>query len=330
MLFSDMNNNTLTKNNYSHCYGCGLCTLVCPIWHQNHDVSCTPHAHAKALQVKDNVNVIGLFDCILCGACEPVCPANIDIMQMMIKLRQENTICQPSLLKIKSLSTEKETNSVLFLADNALIENQNTKLLEQILSLLNTVGIGNVKQAADNADDIIKALKSGGAISSERLDEFLTPLKSAKKLIVSDGLLKTRLQQWLPNTDIMSLGYVLTKQPFAINKLSKNDLYVIESKAYNADFKNMVIHYHQIKQQSGCQFNLDLQRLAVPTGGLENNAHRKDTKTITPPFDSNKQSQWILQELKINRVVVESVEDGIVMKQVSDLPVIHLSELLSS
>ncbi len=339
MLFSSMNITTANKNspqnNYSHCYGCGLCTLVCPVWHQNHDICCTPYGHAKAMQADGEVNVIGLFDCILCGACEPVCPANIEIMQMMIKLRQNHVDDKSSALKSKSLSTDPVkpiTNSVLFLADDALLEHKmlsNNKLLNQTLKLLNSAGVGGVAQAQDNGADIIKAIKSGIEISSNRVEEFLSSIKSAKKLIVSDCLLRTALQQWLPDVKIMSLGYVLSSLPAIKNKLGEKDLYVIECRAYNANFKKMVAHYNQLKQHSGCQLNLDLQRLAMPTGGLDINKHRLDSKTTMTTFDPHKQSQWILQGLNIDRIVVESVEDGIAMMHVSDKPVIHIAELLS-
>ena len=324
------NNN---KNDYSHCYGCGLCTLVCPVWHQNHDINCTPHGHAKAMQADGEVNVIGLFDCILCGACEPVCPANIEIMQMMIKLRQNHADDKSLLIEPKSLSDNPMTSQVLYLADNALLEQKmqsNNSLLEQTLKLLNSAGVGHVEQALDNGADIINAIKSGIETSPNRLEKFLTSIKSAKKLIVSDCLLRTALQEWLPKLEIMSPGYVLSNLPAIKNKLSEKDLYVIECRAYNANFKKMVAHYNQLKQHSGCQLNLDLQRLAMPTGGLNINKHRLDSKTTMTTFDPQKQSKWILQGLNINRIVVESVEDGLAMKQVSDLPIVHLSELLSN
>lgn len=330
-----MNTATLTnnENDYSDCYGCGLCTLVCPVWHQNHDVCCTPHGHAKAMQANSDVNVIGLFDCILCGACEPVCPANIEIMKMMIELRQNHTDEKLLPLKSKSLSDNSITSQVLFLADDALLKNKmqsNNSLLSQTLKLLNSTDTGQVSQAQDNGSDISKAIKSGVEISPVRLEEFLTSISSATKLIVSDCLLRTALQQWLPSLKIISLGYVLSNLSLIKNKLSERDLYVIECRAYNANFQKMVTHYNQLKQHSGCQLNLDLQRLAMPTGGLDINKHRLDSKTTMTTFDPHKQSQWILQGLNVDRIVVESVEDGMAMMQVSDKPIIHLTELLSS
>lgn len=329
------NTNNIAEKNYSHCYGCGLCTLVCPVWHQSHDVYCTPHAHAKAMQSGGEVNLTGLFDCILCGACEQVCPENIPLIQMMIKLRQDSIGDKSFMFKEKSLSNgsiEEKTYPVLFLADDVLLEykTQSKKdLFKQTLELLNSANIGKIAQAQDNGSDIIQALKMGVEISTRRLNEFLSTFESAKKVIVSNGLLKTALQQWLPKVKIVSLGYVLSNLSSIQQALGDKDLYVIEALAYNSNFESMVTHYHQFKQHSGCQLNLDLQRLAVPTGSIDINQHRPESVSETA-FEPYKQSQWILQGLNIDRIVVESIEDAIVLAQVSDKPVIHLSELLSS
>lgn len=317
---------------YSHCYGCGLCTLVCPVWHQSSDVCCTPHGHAKAMQSGGEINIEGLFNCILCGACEPVCPENIKLMQMMIELRQ-NATNRHSKPEPEPMSgnnhinqNEKMNNKVLLLADEALLEH--TTLLNQTLELLNMANPKNVNQAQDNGCDIARALQSGYKISPQRQEEFINSVKSAKKLIVSDCLLKRVLQQWLPSMKIISLGYLLSSLPGVQKKLGTKDLYIIECKSYNTDFERMVTHYNQLKHRSGCQLNLDLQRLAMPTGGTAYEVKQEPTSDKMK-FNADKQALWILQGLNIERIIVESVEDGIAMAKVSNKPVIHLAELLS-
>ncbi len=327
MLSFNMNKISVDKN-YSHCYGCGMCTLVCPVWHQSRDVVCTPHGHAKALQSGGEINIAGLFDCILCGACTPVCPENIDLMQMLLELRCSANNAQP-LNKTARTKILINKHRVLFLADDILLQDKNKTLLEQTLILLKTTH-SDISLAIDSGKDITLALQSGNEISPDRLEEFLTSIKSAKKLIVSDGLLKSTLQQWLPRMKIESLGYILSKLPSAEKKLTTSDLYIIESLAYNTDFKNMVTHYNQLKRRSGCRLNLDLQRLAMPTGGIDLQRDKaKSTSSITS-FDAKKQSQWILQGQNFDRIVCEHVADTMIMAQVSNKPVIHLAELLSN
>lgn len=323
------NMKTTIAKSYSHCYGCGLCTLVCPVWHQSSDVCCTPHGHAKAMQSGGEINIEGLFNCILCGACEPVCPENIKLMQMMIELRQTatNNHTQPEPEPMSGNNHSKQTYKVLLLADEALLEH--TTLLNQTIELLNTVNSKNVGQAQDNGCDITRALQSGYKISPQRQEEFINSVKSAKKLIVSDCLLKRALQQWLPSMKIISLGYLLSSLPGVQAKLGTKDLYIIECRSYNTDFERMVAHYNQLKQLSGCQLNLDLQRLAIPTGSIGHKT-KAELFSATTKFNADKQALWILQGVNFDRIVVESVEDGIAIAKVCDKPIIHLTELLSN
>lgn len=338
MLFFS-NNKKIAAKNFSHCYGCGLCTLVCPVWQQTHDVSCTPHGHAKAMQFGGDINVKGLFECVLCGACESVCPENIAIMDMLIELRINAANNQTGLffLQNKQGFDNKKINShqTLLLADNTLLSHKTLSgqlLLDWVLELLNGAGNSNgtVEQAHDNGSDISQALQVGVKIAANRKEEFLDSVKSVSKLIVSDGLVKRTLQQWLPNIEITSLGYALSSLLSIQKKLGARDLYIIESQAYNTDFSFMVAHYDALRRSSGCVLNLDLQRLAMPTGGIGadiKQAYKNAPKRTMASFDVSKQGQWILQDLDIERIVVESVEDGIVMRSICEKPIIHVSEL---
>ena len=161
-----------TDKNFSHCYGCGLCTLVCPVWHQTHDICCTPHGHAKAMQYGGEINVEGLFDCVLCGACEPVCPENIEIMSMLIELRRKTNNNIPNESDARSIpailqgkKTPNHAHKVLLLADEALCRHLTSPgkvLLNQVLELLSGTinGTGSVEQAQDNGSDITLALQA--------------------------------------------------------------------------------------------------------------------------------------------------------------------------
>ena len=79
------------RGDFAACSGCSLCLLVCPVWRRTRDLRFTPHGRAKALQ--NGVPVTELKDsidsCTLCGACEPVCPENIDLVAMTQNLRAQ-------------------------------------------------------------------------------------------------------------------------------------------------------------------------------------------------------------------------------------------------
>ena len=78
------------KQGYAACSGCSLCLLVCPVWRHTHDLRLTPHGRAKALQHGTTVAEIkpSIEACTLCGACEPVCPENIGLVDMLLDLRR--------------------------------------------------------------------------------------------------------------------------------------------------------------------------------------------------------------------------------------------------
>lgn len=335
MLYSESPESFHTK-----CHGCGLCSLVCPAWQQRKDIRVSPHGHAKALQYGGEIKAHALFNCILCGACSPICPENIDIMAMLLKLRQKiqkkpaqqkihNNILQTfelddiNLKKADLLNKDKADQSVLqktvFLANPELRKDKSR--ISRIMDILNNQY--DVAIADDDGHDISMALEVGVDIPVNRLDRFLHPIRMSEKLIVSDGLLKYKLHHWLPYTVINSVGYELSKLSQVRNNISDSDFYVIESRAYHSDFKKYVSHYDKLQQERQCQLNLNLNRLAIPTGGVSNKQLR------TPAcFNTNTQAKWMLSGKKYARVIVEDFKDLAVLSQISARPVIHISELM--
>src|SRR4051794_2069659 len=71
------------------CSGCGLCLLVCPVWRESRDVRLTPKGRARAIQhgaTRDDL-VASMDGCTLCGACEPACPEELPLVDMVMELR---------------------------------------------------------------------------------------------------------------------------------------------------------------------------------------------------------------------------------------------------
>src|SRR3954463_1005882 len=77
------------RKGHASCSGCSLCLLVCPVWRKTHDPRMTPEGRAKALQHGASPADIAasVQSCTLCGACEPVCPEEIDLVGMTLDLR---------------------------------------------------------------------------------------------------------------------------------------------------------------------------------------------------------------------------------------------------
>jgi heterodisulfide reductase subunit C len=324
MLFSDQNMDC------HRCHGCGLCVMVCPAWHQRSDVRCTPNGYARVMQCGMEPELRDVFSCIMCGACTSICPQQINLLNVFSGLRKK-LIHHQDMQKIKARLSQdlherqslaaniSNTAAAILLPGKALREQPET--LNRVVELLrhqdNAIALSD-----DDGTDIVHALEMGIEIPGDRQQGFIDSLRHAKEIIVSDGLLKLVLQQWLPNVKVQSTGQVLSLLPHLRQQIQPDDLYVIESRSYNTDFERAVAFYDRLQQQQGCQLNLDLHRLAIPTGGVGQDARGHDHE-----FNSRKQAEWVVTGRKINRIIVESIEDGIQLAALNQYPVIHISEL---
>jgi ferredoxin len=300
---------------------------VCPVWRRSRDLGLTPLGRAKALQHGASAADVAasIQSCTLCAACEPVCPEDIGLVAMTLDLRRQ--LVQPA--DAQSLRTRMKTQAArplapplssraVLLPGPALRERPAT--LERAAALLG--GTDKIPIADDDGSDIALALEAGAALPAQRLERFLQPLRGLKKIIVADGLLLRHLRQWLPRSTITSVGAALSGLAALRRALRASDLYVIEPRAYHADYERLVRYYDALRLAAGCALNLDLQRIAIPA-----TARGLPQRLGLQSIDDTVQTRWILQGRKIARIVVESMEDGAAFEQISACPVVHLADL---
>jgi len=103
--------------------------------------------------------------------------------------------------------------------------------------------------------------------------------------------------------------------------LTADDLFIIDAAPFHAGYKKRLAHYDGLRKATGCQMNLDLNRMAIATG-VGSNADEAGL------FDVEKQIEWLMQGRSFRRIVVENPLDKEMLAQVTGKPVIHLSELL--
>ncbi|MDD2915312.1 MAG: 4Fe-4S dicluster domain-containing protein [Gallionella sp.] len=310
---------------HSDCSGCGLCMLVCPMWRRNRDLQHSPHGCAKALQhgaAPDDL-AEALWNCTLCRACDPVCPEQLDISGMILKLRGQLAHPQTTVLQGRMVAQTKRPASACqektaLLAGEAL--RAHPALLKRITALLGESGVLAV--AHDDGADISLALEAGLAIPPARLAAMIEPLRRADKVIVADGLLLPYLAQWLPAAQIFSLGETLSSLESIRRNLRSTDLYVIEPRAYHADYVRLVKHYDRLRKECGCDFNLDLQRIAIPA-----TVRSLPQRLGLVASNDEDQTRWVLHGRRITRIVVESLEDRAAFEKVCAISVVHLAEL---
>lgn len=321
-------NVSAAHKNYSDCSGCNLCLLVCPVWQRTRDFSLTPHGRAKALQNGARVADIAasIESCTLCMACEPVCPENIGLTAMLLDLRRALPVTMAALIAPAQVPTFRSrsasiSSSTLLIPDPAL--RNRADLLSQISGLL---GIESTAVYDDDGADIALALEAGTEIPAQRIERFVGPLGRLKQIIVADGLLFRYLRHALAGVKVRSLGEALSALPAVRIGLRASDLYVIESRAYHSDFDRLVNYYAELRAARGCEFNLDLQRVAIPATA-RSLAQRLER---VAPDDDAQQGQWLLQGRKFQRIVVENLDDGAALAKLTGKPVVHLAEIVDT
>jgi ferredoxin len=293
---------------FSSCHGCSLCLLSCPVWRQTRDVRLTPHGRAKALQHGAVAAELSssIASCTLCGSCEPACPEEIPLVDMILELRRQQPLAE--IVSVRETRAVPDSRDLL-LAGEAL--RQDTERLKRIASLL------DIEIAADDGSDISQALECGAALASGRVSTFVSSFRNARRLVVADGLLVRKLREWLPEARVVSLGEALSTLDAVRARLCATDLYVIEPRAFHADHARLVRHYDGLIKARNVKTNLDLQRFAVPTCA----------SSVAKRVDPLDQARWILDGRAFERVVVEDAADCAVFAQVTDRQVLHIGDL---
>lgn len=117
--------------------------------------------------------------------------------------------------------------------------------------------------------------------------------------------------------------FALSREPALQRNLGPDDFYVIEARSFHAQHAERVRHYDALRHATGCSMNLDLHRMAIPTGigSLSNSLGQ---------FDVRKQIEWLIQGRRFNRIIVENPADQSMLAEITGKPVIHVSDLIRS
>jgi len=308
----------------SQCNGCGVCMLSCPVWHQHHTKALTYCGRNRALigGADEEDLAEAARGCILCGSCEPLCPMGIRTQQATIRLRKNlsargllpKPIVQPDAQRAGVAGSPR-------LVIPGRILRTNNALASTVITLLGQ-GAG---LHSDDGYDIRLTLESGQEMNDDRLAAFIAPMMKVAEIIVADGLLYNVLSSLLPSSiAVRTLGQALLANQRVRAAIKPTDFYMIETRAYNANRCSFVAVYDALHQETGCMMNLDLQRVATPTGAASMQ-HREGLAMIISIED---QVKWLLEGRKAERVVVESLDDYEAFTAYTKLQVVHLAEVV--
>ena len=110
--------------------------------------------------------------------------------------------------------------------------------------------------------------------------------------------------------------------------LTPDDLYIIDSRVYNTDFERLVKFYDHVVRERCVSANLDLNRVAVPTGASSLQA-RLSYDGDGDGADGEEvgvadQARWIMKGKSFKRVICENPYDALAFKEVTDVPVVQI------
>ena len=179
-----------SRRDHSACTGCDLCQLVCPVWRWRRDPELTPHGRCMALMtgIAPSLMMPAAEACTLCGACEPACPENIDLVSQVIALRGGSPPPYPARLPRKARASVAKATPATLIADEILLADP--ALLKKILRLSEHL---QVTLAVDHGIDIAAALERGKEVTSSRMSRFFESLSGGVAVVVADGLLYRKM-----------------------------------------------------------------------------------------------------------------------------------------
>jgi len=308
----------------SQCNGCGVCMLSCPVWQQHHTKALTYCGRNRALIGGANEEDLApaARGCILCGSCEALCPMGICTQQTTIALRRR--LVEKGLMPVP-VSLSKKKGTVTFKSSRVLlIGRAHGSKPALVSSLVELLGKG-FEVLPEYGSDIELDLESGREISEARMKEVVAPLLAATEIVVSDGLLFNLLRSLLPSSILVRpLGQALLANPNVRSGLKAGDFYMIETRAYNARRLEFVALYDALRRETGCFMNLDLQRVATPTGAASYHHHAGLENIVSVEA----QVKWLLEGRDARRIVVEHLDDQEAFAKYTMIPVVHLAEVV--
>jgi hypothetical protein len=197
---------------------------------------------------------------------------------------------------------------------------KNKDVCDRVMGLLG--GAGKTALALDDGRDVARFMEAGLPLRPERAERFIASLRPVRTLVVAEGLLHRPLRKWFPAKEVLGLGESLLSSGQIRSHLGPEDLYIIESRGYHSDYERLVLFYARLRQETGCQTNLDLQRTAFSTGASSLQA-RRDMAAA----GCIENAKRILKGRRVRRIVVEDLADAEAFMLATEIPVVHLALL---
>ena len=273
--------------NYGDCVGCGLCMIGCPAYEEAGSEAHTAKGRNRMLLAGLGAADMAeaLDACTLCGYCDAVCPKHVRNVEITLKLRRD-------LQGASSLSAPAARPLVL----GCTLREKAPKLIPSILDFLKRVG-----RPADP--------ESAGCCGSKDVEAGKAVRTRAKADVVCDPVC---FEQY----DADFLG-ALAVEKAELFDLKPPFYYFAPHRLINGRHDEYYPLYHGLREKTGCEMNLDLNRLA-----------RSTSASAVNPKDVEGAVKRLLAHSKAERVITCSPAEYLAFKEHSGRETKFITECL--
>jgi Fe-S oxidoreductase len=223
--------------------------------------------------------------CTLCGYCDAVCPKHVRNVEIVLRLRRD-------LSGASSLSAPAARALVL----GCVIREKAPHLIPSILDFLKRLG----RPAAPETD---------GCCGSKDVEAGKALRTRVKAEVVCDPVC---LEQYQADF----LGALAMKRPDLFD-LKPPFYYFAPHRLINGDHARYYPLYHGLREKTGCEMNLDLNRLA-----------RSTTASAVNPKDVSAAVKRLLRHSKADRIITCSPAEYLAFREHSGRPTLFITECL--
>lgn len=273
--------------NYGDCVGCGLCMIGCPAYEEVSSEAHTAKGRNRMLQagLKAADMVEAIDACTLCGYCDAVCPKHVRNVEITLKLRRD-------LQGASSLSAPAARPLVL----GCTIREKAPHLIPSILDFLRRVGFRGEPESAGCCGS--KDVEAGKALRTQ----------VAARIVCDPVCLEQYDADFLGALAVEALQHFDLKPPF---------YYFAPHRLINGRHDEYYPIYHGLREKTGCEMNLDLNRLA-----------RSTTASAVNPKDVGAAVKRLLRHSKAERIITCSPAEYLAFKEHSGRETKFITECL--
>ena len=289
--------------NFGDCIGCGLCVLGCPAYEETGFDLLTARGRNKALQsglaAEDMVEPI--WACTLCGYCDAICPSGVHNVKIVLHLRRELA------RGLGETARPAQTGEALAARPQALvlgctIRDRAAHLIPSIEEFLRRIG-----RPPGSAD--------AGCCGSLEVEAGRAMPARVKAGVVADPVcLEQYDAEFLGMLAMQHLEHFELKPPF---------YYYAPHRIVNRDRTRAYPLYDALRRRSGCDMNLDLNRLARSTSaGSVQGLSGRDARDIPAAVAR------LLTDSRAERIVTCSPADYLAFRSYSGRETLFITECL--